>query len=572
MKRLQGKALLGLLILLASLDFWFAFVIPTTAVSWIARGLFLLLMLGGTYWAEKKHLLTHSKWDYVLSFFLTVSLSLRQAVTFSTVSASYKTVQIKSGSLFTLIVSGLLLVSLVLAVRLLRAGCQPLQLFLTRPTRQFLPVSGIFCLLLLCWSPYLLALYPGCVLPDALSSINQALGNLPLSNHHPVFFTLFLKVFLTSFGFLGINRALFIYTLVQTSIFAGSLTYFLHWLAKYGLAGRTQWLAFFYFALAPVFPIYALNIQKDTLFSVFLFLFTLKLIDVFIAPEMKMSEQIGFVTTAVLTSFYRGNGLYVVVACMLVVPVYLIKQKRGQLAAKIFIPYFVLTFLVIHPLIGKIAQPTETAESFGIPLQQVSRTVALQGKVDQSSKRYLNELLPLKEYKNYAPMLVDNIKWNSKFNNHLLQQQPKRFLAVWLRLLKPNLKIYCEAYLLNTYGFWAPFEKNNYGFLDTRVNLNNLGITQLDLVQRFTGSPLMQKVIAKRNFFDSGTLFWMLILSAYLAIWQKKKILLIGYLPSLLTWLSIMVATPVAFSLRYVLILALSLPLFLSLPFFKFSK
>lgn len=511
--------------------------------------------------------------DYLLAIIISCVLVQGSLIIFTSVSMSYSINRLIPWSVRSVILwlvnfnSSLLLISNLKRLIKLEKINRSIQIEKVKKLPRF------FCLLLLlCWSPYLLALYPGCVLPDTLSSINQALGNLPLSNHHPVFFTLFLKAFLTSFAFLGINRALFIYTLVQTSILAGSLAYFLRWLAKYGLAGRTQWLAFFYFALAPVFPIYALNIQKDTLFSVFLFLFTLKLIDVFIAPKMKKSEQVGFVITAVLTSFYRGNGLYVVVVCMLVVLVYLVKQKRGQLAAKVFIPYFVLTFLVIHPLIGKIAQPTETAESFGIPLQQVSRTVALQGKVDQSSKRYLNELLPLKEYKNYAPMLVDNIKWNSKFNNHLLQQQPKRFLAVWLRLLKPNLKIYCEAYLLNTYGFWAPFEKNNYGFLDTRVNLNNLGITQLDLVQRFTGSPLMQKVIAKRNFFGSGTLFWMLILSACLAIWQKKKILLIGYLPSLLTWLSIMVATPVAFSLRYVLILALSLPLFLSLPFFKFSK
>ena len=511
--------------------------------------------------------------DYLLAIIISCVLVQSSLITFTSVSMSYSINRLIPWSVRSLILwlvnfnSSLLLISNLKRLIKFEKINRSIQIKKVKNLPRF------FCLLLLlCWSPYLLALYPGCVLPDTLSSINQALGNLPLSNHHPVFFTLFLKIFLTSFSFLGINQALFIYTLVQTSIFAGSLTYFLRWLAKYGLAGRTQWLAFFYFALAPVFPIYALNIQKDTLFSVFLFLFTLKLIDVFIAPEMKRSEQVGFVTTAVLTSFYRGNGLYVVVACMLVVLVYLVKQKRGQLAAKIFIPYFVLTFLVIHPLIGKIAQPTETAESFGIPLQQVSRTVALQGKIDPSSKRYLNELLSLKEYQNYAPMLVDNIKWNSKFNNHLLQQQPKRFLAVWLRLLKPNLKVYCEAYLLNTYGFWAPFEKNNYGFLDTRVNQNNLGITQLDLFQRFTGSSLMQKVIAKRNFFGSGTLFWLLILSAYLAIWQKKKILLIGYLPSLLTWLSIMVATPVAFSLRYVLILALSLPLFLSLPFFKFSK
>lgn len=427
----------------------------------------------------------------------------------------------------------------------------------------------IFTLLLIFWLPYLLALYPGCVLPDSLSSINQALGLQQLSNHHPVLFTLFLKFFLDIFSFLGINKAIFIYTIVQTIIVASIITYFIHWLKRYKIKPVFRLLILSYFALAPVFPIYALNVQKDTLFASYLFLFTLKCIDAVVRNRISIWLISVLVFSGVLGTFYRNNGLYIILLMFIVLSIILIKQKKYRQTIFIFSSYFIITFLLINPLISRYSVPTAAAESLGVPLQQVSRVVAMEGEIDEKDRDYLNQLLPISEYGKYSPMLADSIKWNSKFNNKLLNEKPLKFVKVWAHLLPHNLKVYVDAYLLNTYGFWAPFEKNYYGFLDTRVSNNNLNIKQIDLVRHFTGTDLMQKIINNRNFLGSGTLLCLMIISFYLYWSRKSKLLWIGYLPSFLTWLSIMVATPVAFSLRYVFILAVSLPLFLCLPFLK---
>lgn len=430
----------------------------------------------------------------------------------------------------------------------------------------------VFIFLIILWMPYLLTLYPGCVLPDSLSSINQALGNSPLSNHHPVIFTLFLKFFIKLFSFLGLNKSIFIYTLVQTFIFASILTYFIFWLKKYGISRYLRLLILVYFAVAPAFPIYALNVQKDTLFTSYLFLFTLKCIDVAVAKKQNNGMMSALVISGVLATFYRNNGLYIVFITLFVLTIVLIKQKRYHQSIYILGTYCVITFLLVNPLISRYSVPTATAESFGVPLQQVSRTVVLNGKIGKEDKEYLNQLLPISEYKNYSPMLADSIKWNSNFNNDLLNNNPKKFIKVWVHLLPRNFKIYVDAYLLNTYGFWAPFEKNPYGFLDTRVNTNNLNIKQVDLIKLGTGSNVMERVIEKRNFLGSGTLLCLMIISFYLYWIKKRPLLWVGYLPGFLTWLSIMVATPVAFSLRYVFILAMSLPLFFCLPFLNLKS
>jgi hypothetical protein len=64
----------------------------------------------------------------------------------------------------------------------------------------------------------------------------------------------------------------------------------------------------------------------------------------------------------------------------------------------------------------------------------------------------------------------------------------------------------------------------------------------------------------------SGTLLWLCLLGMTL-IWMQRRNGVAVYLPALLNWATVMIATPVAFSLRYVYIFALGLPFFLAIPF-----
>lgn len=48
-------------------------------------------------------------------------------------------------------------------------------------------------LIMLLWLPYLLAFWPGFIFGDTISSISQAIGDAPLSNHHPVFYTMLIE-------------------------------------------------------------------------------------------------------------------------------------------------------------------------------------------------------------------------------------------------------------------------------------------------------------------------------------------------------------------------------------------
>lgn len=57
------------------------------------------------------------------------------------------------------------------------------------------------------------------------------------------------------------------FALFQSTVLAGALSYSVEWVRVRG-ARRWMWIvAILFYALVPAFPIYAMNIQKDTLFS-----------------------------------------------------------------------------------------------------------------------------------------------------------------------------------------------------------------------------------------------------------------------------------------------------------------
>ncbi|OTP25434.1 DUF6020 family protein [Enterococcus mundtii] len=435
-----------------------------------------------------------------------------------------------------------------------------------QPTWKFFLLFTI--IMLLCWTPYALTLYPGVVLPDSLSSVSQALGDTALNNHHPILFTLIVKFFIDILP-TTINHGVFLFSLFQSLITALALSYSLCWLMKKKIKLAPVMLSLGYFSLAPVFPIYVLNMQKDILFSVACLLFSLTFFDVITNKNKPtIAQQLSLIIFALLTTYLRNNGLYVVIGSLVLYGIYTINNKKYQPFIQVTLSYLFLVILVFQPLMSRYAIPSQSAEQLGIPLQQISRTVVLdEGKLSKKDQEFLNQILPIEDYKAYAPSLADPVKWHKNFNNEFLNAHKKEFLMLWARNLPSNLKIYIDAYILETFGFWAPGVKNSYGFLDTRVNENSYGIKQANLIERYTGSSGLQTMIDQRDFWGSGTLLWLFLLSLFLLLVKKNTYPIALLLPGGFVFLTIMIATPVAFSLRYVFILALGLPIYLLSPF-----
>ena len=175
--------------------------------------------------------------------------------------------------------------------------------------------------------------------------------------------------------------------------------------------------------------------------------------------------------------------------------------------------------------------------------------------------------MPIEKWKeDYKPGLVDTIKWDDEINLKYIGENKLEFVKLWFSLMPKNMKHYIDAYLLDTYGFWSIETKNDYGFYSIGVIENKVGINNKDIIKTATGKSL-KSIYKNPDFCGSGTLLWIMLTSIMLLIIQRKQIYIIVLTPCILSILSILIATPVAFSLRYVFMLAYCLPVFILLPY-----
>ena len=416
---------------------------------------------------------------------------------------------------------------------------------------------------------YLLTYAPGTVLRDSMLSIIQGLGIAKFNNHHPVVYSIFVGFFMRIGRVLNnYNIGVMLYSVVQLLIMSGIIGYFLVWLKKHNVKMEYILLTYLFFVANTVFASYAITMWKDPLFSGFVFLMTLYIFDIIEQngePLKKISGIIKFVILSLLIAFFRNNGIYIIIGMYLTL---LIWSKKNLLKFNIVNTITVIAILVIQgPVYTKLGIVSPAEEALGIPMQQIARTVAYDGNITQEQEEFLNKILPIEKWKiRYEPCLVDSIKCDSNFDTKFLADHKVEFLKVWAQMLPSNFKEYVKAYLMNTYGFWSIEIKNRCGFVDTYITINNLRIKKTDIIKNATGMS-MKKVFSTPDFLGSGTLLWITILSGIILIMNKKQKYLFVLLPCMISWLSIMVATPVAFSLRYVFMMVYALPLIIMLPF-----
>lgn len=435
------------------------------------------------------------------------------------------------------------------------------------PQRRRFALLSAFALAL-CWLPYLLALAPGNLFEDSMDSIGQMLAHgHPVSNHHPMFYTLTVGVFLKAGQILfhSVNAGVLLFSLIQTALMIACAAAELDFLLRRGVPRAFVILSLAWFALLPVFPAYALTMWKDIPYSCALLLLSILLADLSCGRDFRGWQAAMFflLLAAMMT---RNNGLYAGLMAGAGAWALCRRHRRGILAAVLAAA---LVFSALSALAVRLWRITEDfAESVGIPLQQLGYAINDGGVFSEEDKEYLFRLCP-EEVWHYAyrPMLDDSLKWNPRFDVYFLHDTKARFFAVWFRGLVKNPVRYLRAYLLATYGFWSPTAAHEWGYMSVKLPENGHGICWMNPLGSENSAKIRGLIASHMPLIGSGTLFWLLLLGLTLCLVRGRPASAAApYLPALANQLTILIATPAAFSLRYVYILALGLPLFLLYP------
>ena len=177
---------------------------------------------------------------------------------------------------------------------------------------------------------------------------------------------------------------------------------------------------------------------------------------------------------------------------------------------------------------------------------------------------------------NYAPCLVDQIKWNYFFDEDFLEQTKAEFIKTWISMGSKNPVTYVRAYLMETHGYWKPGVQDWYGYIqfipEEINNVDRYGIRMRDEFKQIFGFSIAEPIENIKGAIGSGTLFWVITGFMLLTIIKRRRGAWIAYVPALANWLCIMIAAPAAYGLRYVFVFALGLPVYLFLPFICSKK
>ena len=435
---------------------------------------------------------------------------------------------------------------------------------------------AVFAFLIISWLPYTLTFMPFGVFSDTDSVIRQATGDKVLTNHHPVLYTFMWRAIYKIGNLLRPGDFyLKLFSILQELAAAAVYAYCIFRLRALNAGRRLIVLSALFFAFVPLVPLYVASLWKDTLFCLALFAYTLWMTGVvrsheaiYSADKVPLSHLVSFAVSSLLMIFLRNNGLYIFAASSVIILLYLLSKygprKLLPLTA-VFAVILGFALVITGPVYDRFGlNVDEKVESYGIPLQQAAFIDVTDGQISAQDQAFLDQLIPKESLKEaYTPLSVDGTKWHKDFDSEFLNRNPSEFLRVYARLVRDNPVKAVKAYCLATFGFWSTAKTTGNGYISVRMFIKK-HMEQTDYFKKLFGYPIAV-ILVPRKYISYAALFWLVLLMFVILLEKRQYKYLIPFTPALTGWATVMVATPVAFSFRYVYFLFLLQPIFIYL-------
>ena len=445
-----------------------------------------------------------------------------------------------------------------------------------------IPQWVFWLVIFVAWLPWVIPYYPGMIYWDSSVSINAALSKIT-SNHHPVLYTLLIRMFL------NIGNAIddyefgcFLYTLFQMLFLSGVFSYLLRRLQEYGCKVWFVLLGVAYFAITPLMPMHAISMWKDPIYSALLLLLSIKTIDLVRSRGEVLKnwkDVLVLSLCSVATCFARNNGIWCILLYWICVFFFygLGKQRiRGIMWKAAVLASLVLYFVVTGPVYRMLNIYSPFKEMITVPLQQMARTVVYKGDIEPEEMAFIDELMLDGYVGHYHPCCSDDLKSETFMDIDFLDENKGRFFGTWLDIgcnSFRNVKLYVEAYVMQTFEL--------YSIGDVKMNFTPTGGTPFvaddvlahhsirvrDLSQEWFGSSWRGIMPINSAFISTGSLAWMYIgIAALLLLHRKDKRWSLILIPALCSWATLLIGVPLVDWRRYVLPFHYVLPLAMALP------
>lgn len=322
----------------------------------------------------------------------------------------------------------------------------------------------LFALLILLWSPFLLAFFPGSVTNDAMHQLYMYLSQNHWNNHHPALSTAVFGMLFQLGSLAGSdNYGVFTIVIIQAALQAIAIVCILREIDSLKAPRFVLLVALAFFSLNPIFGSFAQLITKDTLFTSFFALWVIAIAKFFVAPTNSGKDRILIVTKicvlSLLVSFFRHNGFYVVVLTIAPILIWSSVRKldtRPVWGTSLFFTsiIYISVSLFLFPILD--ITPGSRAEAMSIPFQQTAAYV--QKHVEDISEQDEKAIARVLDYNAladaYNPQISDPVK--SSFNKEATLGDLAMYFSAWTRMFIKHPLTYINATIANSYGYVYP--------------------------------------------------------------------------------------------------------------------
>ena len=337
------------------------------------------------------------------------------------------------------------------------------------------------------------------------------------------------------------------------------------------------------FAFSRYIAQYSVAMWKDPIFSIAVVLVTIWVAEIAYGKKesvgMEVWKMIRLLMALLLMILSRNNGFYITLAILVLALLGVLFSRNRKTFGKIT-AILVISILCSKVITGPlytawgVVQDDEKTESYGIFLTQMARVVVYDGKLSESDRAYMDQILPIEEYATvYKPDCIDSLKWSEHYNGAVLEHD---FFKTYLSILKKNPKICFEAWELQTFGFWSlnqpqvnTFDGNVLAGVLRNVQPDGVGIEGI-WTKPVDDNSIWTKIFPYRaKCIPVAYVHWILIGLALFALIRGNWRRLVVLAPALGLMATLIIASPIYYWPRYGLAQQLLLPLFIIMIFVR---
>lgn len=460
-------------------------------------------------------------------------------------------------------------------------------------------VSIIAFVILLCWTPWVVMMYPANIGPDTVAqlvwmrtgrawdpSTRLDLSGYTLSDHHPWFDSLIYGAF-DKFGLwigneqLGLFSLGLFHVLLLTVSFAIVLTYLP---ARVGVPTNLSIVLTLFVALVPAYGRLSMSVVKDLTFIPFYLLWLVMYIEYIrrTIGKIKVSGRFFcvFIVISILCMLTRKIAFYILLFCFLFLLIF-IKRKVITLV-------FMAMIIVVQILIPKIVFPILHVESAGvqevinIPLQQSAGIlIEHEGELSTNDKRQMLSVFSCSIDQMRRGISLDSADWikDNCYNHESSKKDLAVFLKTWVKQSSRHAKtcwrytswisqpFYMNAHRFYDEGFFVHWGWEDRGGSEILSRYRPLEQSDNQKIGKAIYTTLEQLPVVGLLMSEATYVLWIPVISLCLCIVLKRKTNVLVFIPFLMNMGTLMVSPTAQF--RYSWSLLFGAIILIAMPFMQ---